>query len=406
MDLRPDMSIGDRLKVARRYAEQTQEELAAAAGVDVDTVRKLEQNRRQSVRVSTANALASALGIETTALLFGVAEEEPTGSQDTQLHRIREALAPLHDFAPAVDYAEEDAAPDVPTLRSGIEDAWATYHAGDFATLGELVPDLITEARIAAREHTNGTAVQANGVLAKALQLGAHTMVQNRHEDLALLGLDRAQSAAERSGDPLMPAMLANSVSWIFLRTGRLRDSERVAVATADGIEPSFRASSNNHVAVYGGLLLSGLTAAARHERYDDARELLKVARAAAERIGEDSTDRWTTVFGPTSVAMQAVAVEAAAGEWGNVLSLAERVPLSGKTPVSWTVRFLLDVAHARVATYRDTDAVETLRTIRRLAPGWMRNHGLAVALVRELLERPTRPRGVVALADFLGIAR
>jgi len=30
----------------------------------------------------------------------------------------------------------------------------------------------------------------------------------------------------------------------------------------------------------------------------------------------------------------------------------------------------------------------------------------LAVALVRELLERPTRPRGVVALADFLGIAR
>lgn len=42
MALRPDMSIGDRLRVARPYAEKTQEELAAAAGVDVDTVRKLE----------------------------------------------------------------------------------------------------------------------------------------------------------------------------------------------------------------------------------------------------------------------------------------------------------------------------------------------------------------------------
>ncbi|MCW2948405.1 MAG: transcriptional regulator [Actinoallomurus sp.] len=404
MDLRPDMSVGDRLKVARRRAALTQEQLAEQSGVNVDTIRKLEQNQRQSARVSTANALATALGIDTTALLFGVADEE-TVREDPGIARIRRALAPAYDFAPAVDRVEEDTAPDVPALRHGVEDAWASYHAGDFAALGNLVPDLIAEARVAAREHTNGTAAEANGVLAKALQLGAHTMVQSRHEDLGLLGLDRAQAAAQRSDNPLMAAMLANSVAWIFLRTGRLADSEHVATATADGIEPSFRSSRPAHVAVYGGLLLSGLTAAARHERYDDARELLKVARAAAERIGDDSTDRWTTVFGPTSVAMQAVSLEAAAGEWGNVLTLAERVPLSGKTPVSWKVRFLLDVAHARAETYRDADAVETLRTIRRLAPGWMRRHGLAVAIVRELLGRPVRPRGITGFADFLGIA-
>ncbi|MCO6010091.1 helix-turn-helix domain-containing protein [Actinoallomurus purpureus] len=404
MDLRPDLSIGDRLKVARRHAEQTQEQLAERSGVNVDTIRKLEQGQRQSARVSTMNALANALGIETSALLFGVAEQEPA-RQDPNIKRIRKALAPVHDFAPAVDHAEEDEAPDVTTLRRGIEDAWGNYHAGDFVALGEILPDLITEARVATREHTNGTATEANGVLAKALQLGAHTMVQSRHEDLALLGLARAQAPAERSGSPLMPAMLANSVSWIFLRTGRLADSERVAVATADGIEPSFRSSPPGHVAVYGGLLLSGLTAAARHERYDDARELLAVARAAADRIGDDSTDRWTTVFGPTSVAMQAASVEAAAGNWGNVLAMAERVPLSGKTPVSWKVRFLLDIAHARAETYRDADAVETLRTIRAMAPGWIRRHGLAVAIVRQLLDRPKPPRGIFALADFLGVA-
>lgn len=403
MDLRPDMSIGDRLAVARRHADLTQEQLAEQSGVNVDTIRKLEQNQRQSARISTANALAGALGVDTSALLFGEASEETR--EDPRLARIREALAPAGDFAPAIDHSGEDTAPDVPALRRGVEDAWGSYHTGDFATLGDLVPGLIAEARTAAREHTNGTAAEAYGVLAKALQLGAHTMVQSRHEDLGLLGLDRARAAAERSGNPLMPAMLANSVSWIFLRTGRLADSERVAVATADGIEPTFRTSPPGHVAVYGGLLLSGMTAAARHKRYGDARELLKVARAAAERIGEDSTDRWTTVFGPTSVAMQAVSVEAAAGQWGNVLSMAERVPLSGKTPVSWKVRFLLDVAHARTETYRDADAVETLRTIRSLAPEWMRRHGLAVAIVRELLGRPRRPRGITALADFLGVA-
>lgn len=403
MDLRPDMSIGDRLRVARQHADLTQELLAEQSGVNVDTIRKLEQNQRQSARISTANALAGALGIDTSALLFGAATEETR--KDPRLARIREALAPVHDFAPGIEHTDEDTTPDVPALRRSVEDAWTSYHAGDFATLGELVPGLIAEARVAVGEHTNGAAAEASGVLAKALQLGAHTMVQSRHEDLGLLGLDRARAAAERSDNPLMPAMLANSVSWIFLRTGRLADSERVAVATADSIEPALRTSPPGHVAVYGGLLLSGMTAAARHQRYDDARELLKVARAAAERIGEDSTDRWTTVFGPTSVAMQAVSVEAAAGNWGNVLSLAERVPLSGKTPVSWKVRFLLDIAHARAETYRDADAVETLRTIRSLTPEWMRRHGLAVAIVRELLDRPRRPRGITGLADFLGIA-
>jgi len=404
MDLRPDMSAGDRLKVARRAAGLTQEQLAERADVNVDTIRKLEQNQRQSMRVSTASALARVMGIETTALLLGTPAEETRS--DPQLQLIRQAMAPAGHFTPAGDIEEEDAAPALGALRRSVEDAWTLYHAGEFASLASILPTLITEAQVAAREHANGSTADAHAALAKVLQLGAHTMVQNQMEDLALLGLDRALTAAQRSGDPLLPAMITNSVAWVFLRTGRLADSERVAVATADGIEPAFRSSPPHHVAVYGGLLLSAATAAARHERYDTARDLLNVAQAAALRVGEDSTDRWTTVFGPTAVAMQAVQVEAAAGEWPRMLQLAQRVPLSGKTPVSWKVRFLLDVAHAQAETRRDSDAIETLRDVRRLAPGWMQRHGLATAVVRELLARRHRPAGVVTLADFLGIAR
>src|SRR6266487_3891940 len=383
MDLRPDMSAGDRLKVARRAAGLTQEQLAERAAVNVDTIRKLEQNQRQSMRVTTANALASAIGIETTALLLGTAATEAT--QDPQLLLIRQALVPANHFAPATDDDAEDTAPTPAAIRQSAEDAWTLYHAGEFASLSNILPGLIAEARVSAREHA---------------------MVQNQMEDLALLGLDQAMAAAQRADDPLLAAMMANSVAWVFLRTGRLADSERVATATADGIEPTFRRSAPHHVAVYGGLLLSAMTAAARQQRFDLARELLAVAQAAAQRIGEDSTDRWTTVFGPTSVAMQAVSLEAAAGEWHRVLDLSQHVPLSGKTPTSWKVRFLLDVAHAQADTHRDSDAVETLRTIRRLAPGWMQRHGLAVAVARELLARKHRPTGIITLADFLGIAR
>ncbi len=404
MDLRPDMSAGDRLKVARRAAGLTQEQLAERAAVNVDTIRKLEQNQRQSMRVTTANALASAIGIETTALLLGTAATEAT--QDPQLLLIRQALVPANHFAPATDDDAEDTAPTPAAIRQSAEDAWTLYHAGEFASLSNILPGLIAEARVSAREHANGSTAAAHAALAKTLQLGAHAMVQNQMEDLALLGLDQAMAAAQRADDPLLAAMMANSVAWVFLRTGRLADSERVATATADGIEPTFRRSAPHHVAVYGGLLLSAMTAAARQQRFDLARELLAVAQAAAQRIGEDSTDRWTTVFGPTSVAMQAVSLEAAAGEWHRVLDLSQHVPLSGKTPTSWKVRFLLDVAHAQADTHRDSDAVETLRTIRRLAPGWMQRHGLAVAVARELLARKHRPTGIITLADFLGIAR
>src|SRR5215475_3139509 len=189
MDLRPDMSVGDRLRVARRAAGLTQERLAELADVNVDTIRKLEQNQRHSMRVSTASALARAVGVETTALLLG----EPTAEQreDPGLRLIRQALVPAHDFAPAIDEPDEDAPPDPHALRLSIEDAWAQYHGGEFGTLGRILPRLITEARVAAREHTNGTAMQSQAALAKVLQLGAHTMVQSKMEDLGLLGLDR-----------------------------------------------------------------------------------------------------------------------------------------------------------------------------------------------------------------------
>ena len=401
MDLRADMSVGDRVRVARRFQNLSQEQLAERAGVHVDTIRKLEQGQRQTARVSTLGALARALDVPTIALLEGVPEW--TREQNPGLLAVRRALVPASDFMPGVRSDPEDAPPDLDVLRDAVADAWSDYHSGDLESVGTVLPHLLAEARVAVREHTNGSRAVAAGILTKALQVGAHTLVQNHMEDMALLGLERARAAAEESGDPMLAAMVGNSVSWIFMRTGRLDDSRRVALAAADAIEPSFRRSPATQVAAYGGLLLSAVTAAARDGRYDSARELLMVARAAGERVG-DSTDRFTSVFGPTAVAMQAVGVETAAGEWGRALEAASRVPAAGVVPASWTVRFLLDVAHAQVQTYRDAAAMDTLRRVRRLAPAWMRRHGLARAVVRDLLRRPTRPRGVVAMAEFLGV--
>ncbi|MET7303680.1 helix-turn-helix domain-containing protein [Embleya sp. NPDC005575] len=62
-------SIGDRIARLRPQRNHTQESLAAVAGVSVDGVRKLEQNQRLTARLSTLNAPASALDVETSILI-------------------------------------------------------------------------------------------------------------------------------------------------------------------------------------------------------------------------------------------------------------------------------------------------------------------------------------------------
>jgi DNA-binding Xre family transcriptional regulator/tetratricopeptide (TPR) repeat protein len=61
--------LGDRLARLRRERMMTQEELAEQAGVSVDVVRKLEQHRKQGVRLETLHKLAHGLGTGSAALL-------------------------------------------------------------------------------------------------------------------------------------------------------------------------------------------------------------------------------------------------------------------------------------------------------------------------------------------------
>ncbi|MFG2637838.1 helix-turn-helix domain-containing protein, partial [Streptomyces sp. NPDC048362] len=57
-------TIGDRIRSLREFRDLTQEQLATRAEVSVDTIRKLEQNLRQSARINTLRSLARALDVQ------------------------------------------------------------------------------------------------------------------------------------------------------------------------------------------------------------------------------------------------------------------------------------------------------------------------------------------------------
>jgi transcriptional regulator with XRE-family HTH domain len=60
---------GEQLARLRRQRTLTQEQLAERAGCSADTIRRLEQGRRDSARLSTLEAIADALGVSTAAFV-------------------------------------------------------------------------------------------------------------------------------------------------------------------------------------------------------------------------------------------------------------------------------------------------------------------------------------------------
>ena len=64
-------AMGERLKHGRRRARLRQADLAAAAGVGIATIRRIEQGTMES-RLPTARRAAQALGVLADWLVFGV----------------------------------------------------------------------------------------------------------------------------------------------------------------------------------------------------------------------------------------------------------------------------------------------------------------------------------------------
>jgi transcriptional regulator with XRE-family HTH domain len=64
--------LGQRIVVLRRRRDMKQRELAEAAEISVDVIRKLEQGQRQPARLETLTALANALDAPLAELVVAV----------------------------------------------------------------------------------------------------------------------------------------------------------------------------------------------------------------------------------------------------------------------------------------------------------------------------------------------
>jgi transcriptional regulator with XRE-family HTH domain len=287
------LEIGERIRELRRGV-YSQIDLATAADVSVDVIRKLEQGRRQTASIGTLQRIARVLDVDVAELL-GRSRPVPSGGDDqARVWAIRDALTSVDDLLGELDDVD---APDLTELDRSARYAWGAYWAGRYGLLAAMLPRLLTEARAA----THGAAAPGDGraadLAAQVHQLAAGTLLRLDEADLGHVAARQSLRWAAAAPDPLRDAAMRSTMTYVLIRQGRFLDAEQVAVTTAADVQPS-GAATIPELSVYGGLLLRGATAAAREGRAGTAAELLGEADEVAGRTGVDRTD-YEVVFGP-----------------------------------------------------------------------------------------------------------
>lgn len=403
-------TIGEHLAQIRRRSTLTQEQLAERAGVSVETIRKLEQGERQGARTATLNKLARALGVSTSAL-FGnaaraVTDREPD-ARPLSLVGVRRALTPVVglDGSP-LDLDLGDQPPTLAGVRRTVAGANVSYHANDYAVTLATLPGMLGEARALVHATPVNDQPAAHAIASQAHQLAGRLLIQLRQVDLAHVALTGALDHARLSGDQVVGASAAAPMCWLLIRQGRFAEAERLAVTTADRVEPRMSTASAAELAAWGFLLIKGAGAAVRDARDDDAAELLELAAAGAQRLGDrpnPHADVAGNDFSTEAVRLMQVECAVIAGQPDRALDLSEGVTRSPQVTPSSRQRHRLDVAWSHVQTGRYADATDVLVDLRTAAPAWLRQQQYARDIVHSITERKRRAMSA-ELADLASL--
>jgi hypothetical protein len=300
--------------------------------------------------------------------------------------------------------------PPAAELHEHVRSAWHTWQTSPhrYSKLARQLPVLITDVEIleqARRQANDETQIDQVACVAADLYGLLRTVTKRVGRiDLALLVAERAARAAENAQDPTRQAAARWNAAHVLLADKQPAGAEDVAMRAADDIRPFMESGMSDATALYGSLVLVGAMAAARQRKTWQARERVQHVVPLAEHTGERNTC-WTA-FGPTNVAMHAVAVEVEAGEASEALRLADQVEHQKSPSIERRVAFLLEQAKGHVQRRDFASALLLLHTAEREAPEDLAYRPAAHALLSTVIRRSRRSvsHEAAQLAERVGL--
>jgi transcriptional regulator with XRE-family HTH domain len=387
----PDSEVvGQRIAQARRRRGMSQAVLAGLIGRSESWLSQVERGKRGVDSHSVLVRLAVILHV-------GIEEFTRSGDGDEGSRRIHPAASLIEQAmmaygVPSTSAGDEpDRQVNLDYLRAKARSAYQSYQATRYDTTGRLLPGLIRDVETAAR--SVGTA-SPDACRVRVLVYDTASALLSRVGEpfLAWAAADRARSAAEYAGDPLLAAVSAWRLSYMV--TGRKHPQKALGLAmtAAAAFERAMLAPSPEQLSVYGALHLAAATAAAAcHDRATTAAVLAK-ARGIADRTGE--ANHLGTAFGPVNVAIYAISASLRLGDPRTATQTGEALNTAAMPArlVGRRTQVNLDLARAYAMCRKDAAAVNLLLAAERLSPQLVRYDQATQDVLTELLRREHRP--------------
>jgi transcriptional regulator with XRE-family HTH domain len=383
------MTTGQRVRRARLRRGMSQEVLAGFVDRSVSWLSKVENGHLPLDRMSVVIKIAGVLHVDVSELLGQPYRPASSGHDSGQAYvpAIRHALLrydPGRDEVPASLGAEP---PDLRDCRGRVDRVLALRQASRYAEMGRMLPSLIDDLQAGVVLLDGAQRETAQRALTETLHAARMMVKHLGYADLALVAAERAAVAAAQVGDPRLVAANAWERAHVLLSLGALAEARDLVLAAAALLEPDLAGGEPEVLSLWGSLHMRAAIALARLDDSAGAWSHMRIAEEAGRRIELDRND-FQTVFGPTNVAIQLVAVATELAEGGEALARARHVDLSGLGSAERQAHFLIEVAHGHALCRHDAESLRALFAAERVAPEHIHNHAMVRELLRAMLNR------------------
>jgi transcriptional regulator with XRE-family HTH domain len=403
---------GLRLARARRRRRWSQERLARETGFSTSAIRAFEQGRRSLDNMRQLTHFARVLNVPVTDLTgqpYLPANPEQDAGHGAVAAIRRELL--LAGRPPRFTDAEA-ASVSVPALRERTDQLHARHRAAALSRMGEELPDLLRDLRIALEVLPDGQQPVLYRLLARAYEAAMDMLKQSGYLPDSTTAVERARWAAQRADDPLCALTVDWHYSGEFIRVGELDEASDIIDGSLRILRPLAR-ERIEAAALSGAYELKAALVHARAGEPASMWERWQRAEDIGQQIGADRED--PLAFGPSNIAIWSVALPVEMLDAATAVKRAEMVnPALGKLAPAASVatgrysaerlsRHWIDVG--RAYHYRaDRDrALAAILKAEQIAPQKTRINPAAREVVSHML-RTRRKTELVELGLRMGV--
>jgi transcriptional regulator with XRE-family HTH domain len=403
---------GSRLARARHRRRWSQDRLGRESGFSVSAVRAFEQGRRSLDSMRQLLLFARVLDVPVTDLTgqpyLPASPDQDAGHGAVAAIRRELMLA----GRPAKPAGAEAAAVSIPALRERTEDIHARHRSAVLSRMGEALPGLLRDLRIALEVSPPAHRPVVYRLLARTYEAAMDMLLQSGYLPDSVMAIERARWAAQQSDDELCRIEIDWHYAMSFLRVGEL---DQAADQMNEGLG-ALRPFVSEHVdaaALTGMYELLAALIAARGGEPGSLWERWQRACDIAEQVGADRGE--PLQFGPSNVAIWSVSLPVEMLDGATAIKRAEQASAAlGKlTPAAVITKgqysaqrlgmYWVDVGRAYLYRADHDRALKAILKAEQAAPQPTRNSPPAREVVSHLL-RTRRKTDLIELSLRMGL--